>query len=140
MCVACDLLTGLDLDELAPLAPGAALALHLPDGNAGLGLDDASALHLKRLPTQGSNRHWAPMPVEEGLASAFRAAREAYEGYRRAAADGRVPAELRWQLALPSPFTWLSRTVPPEQVASRLEDFQHSWRGARCLPCRSPRA
>lgn len=124
MCVACDLLTGLDLDELAPLAPGGALALHLPDGNAGLGLVDAGALHLKRLPTQGSNRHWAPASVEEGVAATFRAAREAYEGYRRAAADGRVSGDLRWQLSLPSPFTWLSRTVPPEQVASLLQPLQ----------------
>lgn len=124
MCAACDLLTGLDLDALAPLAPGAALALHLPDGNAGLGLYEAGPLALKRLPTQGSNRHWSPPPVEEGLTAAFRGARAAHESYRRAADDGRVPAGLRWQLALPSPFTWLSRTVPSEQVASRLAQLQ----------------
>jgi len=121
MCVACDLLTGLDLDELSPLEPGAALALHLPDGNAGLGLDDAGTLHLKRLPTLGSNRHWAPAAIGAALPATFRAAREAYEGYRRAAADGRVRGDLKWQLSVPSPFTWLSRTLPPDDVAGQLD-------------------
>lgn len=124
MCVACDLLTGLDLDALSADAGGEQPPLHLPDGNAGMDLDAARTLHLRRLPTQGSNRHWAPVESLDDLPRVFADARAAYEGYRRAAAEGRVPADLRWQFNLPSPFTWLSRTIDAADVATRLSDAQ----------------
>lgn len=122
MCVACDLLTGLDLDALdVPDRPGA--PLHLPDGNAGLSLDDARALGLRRVPTLGSNAHWSPVGLDR-LDALLDDATAAYEGYRRAAAEGRVPAGLRWQWSLPSPFTWLSRTLEADQVAAELGPLQ----------------
>ncbi len=122
MCIACDLLTGLDLDASdAPDRPAA--PLHLPDGNAGLSLDDARALRLRRVPTLGSNAHWSPVGVDR-LEAIFADAAAAYESYRRAAAEGRVPAGLRWQWSLPSPFTWLSRTHAVEQVAAELGPLQ----------------
>jgi hypothetical protein len=127
MCVACDLLTGLDLDALSAEEGGERAALHLPDGNAGMDFDAARALHLRRLPTQGSNRHWAPAESAAELPAVLVDARASYEGYRRAAAEGRVPADLRWQLNLPSPFTWLSRTVDAADVAARLPGLQEAF-------------
>jgi hypothetical protein len=124
MCVACDLLTGLDLDALSVEGGAPPPGLHLPDGNAGLDLDAAREMHLRRLPTQGSNAHWAARDPAADLRRVFDEAHSAYEAYRRAAAAGRIPAGLRWQFALPSPFTWLSRSVEPAEVAARLPGLQ----------------
>jgi hypothetical protein len=123
MCVACDLLTGLDLDATDGPARVAA-PLQLPDGNAGFSLEEARTGELRRFPTQGSNTHWAPPQPIAQVAEVFQQAAASYEGYRRAAAEGRVPGDLRWQLSLPSPFTWLSRTIEAGQVASHLQPFQ----------------
>lgn len=123
MCVACDLLTGLDLDEIEAAAPSP-WALHLPDGAAGVTLDAPVPPGLNRIPTLPGNQHWAPAPPDAATAADLVAqALQGYERYRRAAAAGHVAGGTRWQLSVPSPFTWLSRALPAEQVAGRLAAF-----------------
>lgn len=124
MCVACDLLDGLDLDALdAAVTP--ARGLHLPDGGAGIAFADAAARGLARIAPSPAitpwSAHWAPgAPPPPGTVLAWGVT--AWEGYRAAAVAGRVPAGLRLLLPLPSPFTWLSRGgARPEAVAGELE-------------------
>lgn len=123
MCVACDLLTGLDLDEISAAEPPP-WSLHLPGDLAGLSLEVPVPATVQRLPTAPSNAHWAPFPDSADPTRLVEAALSAYETYRRAAAAGLVQAGTRWQLALPTPFSTLSRVVPADDLMEAMASLE----------------
>ena len=111
MCISCDLLQGLDLDALSP-QPGAVLnPLHLPVSRPGLALSDwlapqpgVLAGRLRRCPPAVDNGHrQLPTPPERWA----EAAAEDFRHYWLARLEGRVRADLRYCVTLPSAYTLL---------------------------------
>ena len=129
MCISCDLLTGLDLDEIAATEPPT-WALHLPQDLAGLSLTGPVAPTVARLPTAPARPPGRPGPLPSSAASLAADALAAYERYRVAAAQGFVQREQCWQWVLPSPFSWLSRNLPEAEVAEQLAPLQRLLREA----------
>ncbi|RYZ67982.1 MAG: hypothetical protein EOP08_01565, partial [Proteobacteria bacterium] len=95
MCVSCDLLTGLDLDDIAASTPPT-WSLHLPRDLAGLALDRPVDASIARLPTGFAPPPGRPGPLPASAEALAETALADYERYREAAAAGFVNGGQRW--------------------------------------------
>lgn len=133
--MACDLLQGLDLDALSPLEAAAGLSLHLPDGRGGASFtelfprgDAPLAGRLRRCPQRASNRHTlfrhgVPQLSELGFATS---AVGGFREYCRAQIDGEVPATLRFQVNVPTPYTLLAGSDSAVHAPELLADAERA--------------
>jgi hypothetical protein len=140
--MSCDFLQGLDIDALSP--PDGAIdgPVLLPDGlgSAQLGQwfarDDAAlAGRMRRCPARASNQHWQPLALNAAVRAAadgdpspgLGLAEVAIDQFRHfwlAKLEGVVPHDLRYVVALPTPYSLLSTLLPQADtlaVLPRLE-------------------
>ena len=135
MCMACDLLQGLDLDALSPQQPWAPTRLHLPDGLGTASLrelfprgDAPLTGRFARCSQRESNHHGTPGALS-ALSLEPRFAQAAINGFRefwKAQLDGEVTAGLRYQINLPTPYTVLAATVTEQQCLERLAGMERA--------------
>jgi hypothetical protein len=143
--MACDLLQGLDIEALSPPGDAPRYALHLPNGVGGATLlqllpPEESPLtgRLRRCPSLRSNRHWArpqasqllrriaaggPIDADLGLAAA---AVEDFRHVWQAKLDGRLKAENRFIVALPTAYTLLCGLGQASPDGATLERVERS--------------
>ena len=144
MCMACDLLQGLDLDELSPPEDAGTLPLLLGDAVAREDLErwfparDATRYRLiRRCPARHASPHWNPQALApavtaiaageswmQGLGFAQQAI-EAFRHFWQDKLDGVLPPPARFVMALPTPYTVVAALAPaaPDvpQLLSHLE-------------------
>ena len=135
MCMACDLLQGLDLDALSPQQAWSPSRLHLPDGLGTAPLrelfprgDAPLTGRLVRCSQRAQNHHGS---AGAGSASSPepRFAQAAIDGFRdfwKAQLDGEITAGLRYQINLPTPYTLLAATVSEQQCLERLPEMEQA--------------
>lgn len=142
MCMACDFLQGLDIDALSPPEGGAGMLVLLPDGLGSATLAqlfpaEGSALagRMDRCPPRDSNRHWQAEALREGVEAVLSGdvalplglAQQAIDEFRHfwlAKLDGVLRHDLRYLVALPTPYTLLAGLLSqadPLTALARLE-------------------
>lgn len=132
MCMACDLLTGLDAEALSPPEGLPRYPVHFPDGS---GSADLSSLHhlsdegnaagrLRRVPPSCSNRHWRSEALRPVMATLLadpsatpslgiaRAAADDFRAVRQAKLEGRLRSTMPFVVALPTPYTIIAGLDP----------------------------
>lgn len=147
MCMACELLQGIDIDELSPPEGLPRYPVHFPDG-----VDPALVAHLRptgegaavsgrlrRYLSPRSNRHWQPI----GLAGALRAvidapdaappslgiAAVAIDDFRhvwQAKLEGQLKPDTRFIVALPTPYTMIAALEPSAYSAAVLAGLERA--------------
>jgi hypothetical protein len=127
MCMACELLQGLDIEALSPPEGAPRYPVHLPDGLGGSALagwlardDSPTACRLRRCPPLRSNRHWRIDAQRDFAAAAIEDFRHAWQ----AKLEGRLPPDARFIVALPTPYSMLPGTSPEDFSPSLLEALE----------------
>lgn len=128
MCMACELLQGIDIEALSPTEGLPRYPVHFPDG---VGAADISAFHpsadevgaagrLRRAPSRRSNQHWRAellRPVLQALVAdpaatpslgLSKAAIDDFREVQRAKLAGRLSAATRFVVAFPTPYSILA--------------------------------
>ena len=122
MCMACELLQGIDIDELSPPEGLPRYPVHFPDGLdqalvdplLARGEGGAAAGRLRRCPPRRSNSHWrteALLPALQALVArpdatpALGIATVAIDDFRQARIEGRLKPDTRFVIALPTPYS-----------------------------------
>ena len=107
MCMACELLTGLDPEALSPPVGLPRYPVHFPDGAGGAALtafypsadEPGAAGRLRRVPAPRSNQH--------GRARGLRSI-DAVHAFQQSKQAGQLGAGMRCVVAFPTPYTLLA--------------------------------
>ena len=111
MCMACELLQGLDIEALSPPEGAPRYPVHLPDGLGSSQLADWLASEaspfgsrLRRAPALRSNHHWRADARRDVATAAVDDFRHVWQ----AKLEGRLPPDARFVVALPTPYSLIA--------------------------------